>query len=245
MVLGSCRGLGSSVGRRRRCFGALLSLVAAIGCDAGAGGSTVAGVSSSGSAASSLPTMSANPAHGGDAASRAQGAAGVAGAVVAAGGGVAAAAPSGSGAAPRAGSAAADRASADRATAGAGVVAALAGSGAATGPAPTLSQIYETVYAMSCAVCHSMAPNDNQNGMLGMIRSKDQLYAALVNKPAQGAQCAGKGTYIVPGDPQTSLLMQKLSANPSCGSSMPLGSMLQPMQIELFRAWIAAGAMNN
>jgi hypothetical protein len=120
-----------------------------------------------------------------------------------------------------------------------------AGSGATSSSAPTLTEIYSKIYTLSCAACHSMAPSDNQNGMLGMIRSKDQLYAALVDKPAQGSQCMGKGTYIVPGHPETSLLIQKLSTKPPCGVSMPLGGMSQPHMLELLSAWIAAGALNN
>lgn len=119
-----------------------------------------------------------------------------------------------------------------------------AGSGA-TSAAPTLTQIYEMVYTMKCAACHSMAPSDNQNGKLGMLRSKDQLYDALVNKPAQGAMCMGKGTYVVPGKPEMSLLIQKLSAKPPCGVTMPLGGTLEPMLIEKLSAWISAGALNN
>jgi hypothetical protein len=101
------------------------------------------------------------------------------------------------------------------------------------------------LYTKSCAACHSMARSDNQNGMLGMIRSKDQLHAALVNQPAQGTQCMDKGTYIVPGHPETSLLMQKLSAKPPCGVVMPLGGMLQPNMVDMLSAWIAAGAPSN
>lgn len=98
---------------------------------------------------------------------------------------------------------------------------------------------------MKCAACHSMAPSDNQNGKLGMLRSKDQLYVALVNKPAQGSMCMGKGTYIIPGKPEQSLLIQKLSAKPPCGVTMPLGGGLELTHVEMLSAWIAAGAMNN
>jgi hypothetical protein len=113
------------------------------------------------------------------------------------------------------------------------------------GAAPTLQMVYDTVYVTNCAVCHGMMPSDNANGKLGMIRSKDMFYQALVGKPAQGAQCAGKGTYIVPGNPSMSLLLQKVSSTPPCGVEMPVGGMLQPTEVKMLTDWIMAGAMNN
>lgn len=114
-----------------------------------------------------------------------------------------------------------------------------------TAAPPTFSQVYETIYTASCAVCHSMAPSDSSNGRLGMIRSRNQLYEALLEKPAQGSKCADKGMYVVPGKPALSLLLQKLSATPPCGAEMPLGSMLDRQLVRQIEAWIAAGAPNN
>jgi hypothetical protein len=144
----------------------------------------------------------------------------------------------GAGAAGKAGSGDADTGPSTANTQGAAGAAAISGGA-------TLTQVYEMVYTPSCAVCHSMAPNDSMNGMLGMIRSKDQFYNALVNKPAQGTACSSKGTYVVPGEPDSSLLVQKLSAAPGCGVSMPLGGMLQPMHATLMGDWIASGAKND
>lgn len=116
---------------------------------------------------------------------------------------------------------------------------------ARTSTAPTLTQIYDTIYAMKCAVCHSMAPSDNANGALGMIRSKDQFYQAIVGKPTQGSQCTGEGMYVVAGNPAMSVLVQKTSAMPPCGMQMPLGGMLQQTEVKMLIDWISAGALNN
>jgi len=129
-------------------------------------------------------------------------------------------------------------------TGAAGMAAGMAGTGA-SGTAPTLTDLYDMVYVSNCAVCHGMNPSDNANGKLGMIKNKQAFYDTLVNKPAQGAQCAGKGMYIVPGNPSMSLLVQKVSSTPPCGVEMPVGGMLQPTEVKMLTDWIAAGAMNN
>jgi hypothetical protein len=106
--------------------------------------------------------------------------------------------------------------------------------------------VWEMVIVNQCAVCHGMMPKDSANGNLGNIKGgKDAFYNAVVNKPAQGSQCMGKGMYVVPGNPQMSLLLQKLSSTPPCGVEMPVGGMLEPDQVKLITDWVAAGAMNN
>jgi hypothetical protein len=129
----------------------------------------------------------------------------------------------------------------------AGMVATTAGTGAGPGAAPTLQMVYDSVYIASCAVCHGMKPTPTANGNLGDIKgSKDAFYNALVNKPALGAQCTGKGMYIVPGQPAQSLLIQKISqATPPCGTQMPPTGPLQSADIKLVTDWVMAGALNN
>jgi mono/diheme cytochrome c family protein len=116
---------------------------------------------------------------------------------------------------------------------------------APTGPAPTLTQIYDSVYVTNCAVCHGMVPNVNTNGNLGPIKNKDAFYMSLVNKPTQGPACMGKGMYIVPGQPAMSVLLQKVSTTPPCGVEMPVGGMLMASDVKLLTDWVAAGALNN
>jgi hypothetical protein len=130
----------------------------------------------------------------------------------------------------------------------------VAGTGAAgmgeTGA--TFSRIYEEIIVgTGCnggGLCHG--------GLVGMLTMNDKQssYDALVNVPAMGTNltgmpphCADSGTIrVVPGNPAASLLMQKLEDTQTCGDPMPPGiSRLPAEQIELFRMWIAAGAMND
>ncbi|HKU39997.1 MAG TPA: hypothetical protein VJR89_17675, partial [Polyangiales bacterium] len=134
----------------------------------------------------------------------------------------------------------------------AGTGAATAGTGAATagtgGGAPaqvTLSMVYTMLWS-KCALCHAMMPNPGSNGGLGSVNSKDVFYNAVVNKPLQGPLCMGKGMYVVPGKPEMSVLLQKLSMEmPPCGSQMPVGNPLDPAEIKLVSDWIAGGAKND
>jgi len=81
------------------------------------------------------------------------------------------------------------------------------------------------------------------------------LYTQLVNAPATGKYCGASGDAgadggavhirVVPGDPDHSLLYQKLAGHPPCGDPMPSTGPLSAAQIELVRSWIAAGANND
>jgi hypothetical protein len=129
----------------------------------------------------------------------------------------------------------------------AGSGAAAAGSGGAA--TATFTAVYDAIWGTSttgrCVTCHGMPASDAANGMLGGIMDKAALHAALVSKPALGGACTGKGMYVVPGSPQTSLLVQKLGAMPPCGSRMPLGGMLTAAELQLINDWIMAGAKND
>jgi hypothetical protein len=118
--------------------------------------------------------------------------------------------------------------------------------GTTGGAVPTLTMVYDTVWITNCAVCHGMAASANTNGNLGAVKGgKDVFYNMLVNKPAQGPQCVGKGMYIVPSSPTTSLLVQKVSSAPPCGVEMPVGGMLSAEDTKMLTDWITAGALNN
>lgn len=131
---------------------------------------------------------------------------------------------------------------------GSGVTGGAAGTGASSGAAPTLQMVYDMVYMTQCAICHGMKPSATANGNLGDIRgSKDAFYTAFVSKPAIGALCGGKGTYVVPGQPAQSLLIQKITQDtPPCGGTrMPPTGPLEPADIKLVTDWVMAGALNN
>ncbi len=80
------------------------------------------------------------------------------------------------------------------------------------------------------------------------------LHAALIGVPASAAACVGNETpRVVPGDPSKSLLYIKVAAKLDgcavpCGDTMPLGPDIAPLsasEVELIRAWIAAGAQDD
>ncbi|HVW25688.1 MAG TPA: PQQ-binding-like beta-propeller repeat protein [Polyangiaceae bacterium] len=119
--------------------------------------------------------------------------------------------------------------------------------------APTFANVYAAVIAKSCidSQCHGASMQGNLN-MQGGITA----YTDLVNVPAGGTcpgpdgstedSCAcGKSGKIrvVPGHPEQSLLIEKLSGNPSCGDRMPPNAepLSQDLQ-DLVKNWILAGA---
>jgi hypothetical protein len=67
-----------------------------------------------------------------------------------------------------------------------------------------------------------------------------------MSKGASGSQCGGK-TYVVAGQPDASLVYDKLAnETPSCGVRMPAsGTVLTAAEIATVRGWIAAGAKND
>ena len=127
-------------------------------------------------------------------------------------------------------------------------LAACSSSSAPSGPPATFSEIYPLIYPRQtraqCNFCHSLPPNNTSNGLLSMGSEKATAYAALIGKTSASSHCSGKA-YVVPGDPDHSLLLKKLTL-PECGDRMPLGGdPLTPEQLEMIRSWIAAGAMND
>jgi hypothetical protein len=133
----------------------------------------------------------------------------------------------------------------------------MGGMGGTGGMAPTFEPKWSAIYpeiitAKGCsqgAQCHGGA-----GGMLNMSDAAT-AYAALVGVAAMGVlpgapNCSESGlTRVVPGDPDNSLLVQKLSNTQTCGTQMPpggpQGGTFGPGQLEAVKAWIAAGAPNN
>lgn len=132
---------------------------------------------------------------------------------------------------------------------GAGVGAAGGSGGAAgatAGGAVTFTRIYDTFF-MTCRseVCHG--------GMLDIpgvgldMQTKESAYASLVGRMAAATgACASSGLMrVVPSDPAKSLVFLKVSGTQPCGDEMPPAAMNTKENIELLRAWIAGGALNN
>jgi hypothetical protein len=135
------------------------------------------------------------------------------------------------------------------AAAGGDAAVAEAGDAMVDGPAaaPTFSQVYSTVIATRCMPCHTTSSGVGVTiGMLDMS-SQATAYANLVNKPAAGAVCSGKGTRVVPGQPDMSIFYLKVSLDDPtpCGAKMPLGGELTAAEANLIHDWIMGQAQND
>ncbi len=123
-----------------------------------------------------------------------------------------------------------------------------------TGPTPnlqpTLASIQREIFdtqdssgRRACASCHTDAGRTPSAG----LNLRDGVsFASLVGKPS--ARKAG-ATFVVPGDPDASYLIQKLEGGRTdiVGSRMPLGGppYLTDGQLLVLRRWIALGAKND
>jgi mono/diheme cytochrome c family protein len=101
---------------------------------------------------------------------------------------------------------------------------------------------FDSLYALmstSCTGCHGA-------GKTLDLSTPELAHANLVGVSAQYSACAGDGgippVRVVAGSPEDSLLIAKLQGTQICGKQMPPKALLAPEQVELFRAWIAAGA---
>jgi hypothetical protein len=107
----------------------------------------------------------------------------------------------------------------------------------------TWSALFSEVIAPNCdnGYCHG-------GGIGGLaITDAASTYAALVEVAAMGMACGPTGAVrVVPGDPDGSLIVQKIEGTQSCGAAMPkdLPSLSQA-DIDRVRAWILDGAMDN
>jgi hypothetical protein len=133
-------------------------------------------------------------------------------------------------------------------SAAAGTSGGAAGGGATGGGSATWTMVYDALFASSaaagCGACHGGAANPSLNGGFGGLMTKDAAYMALVGKMSSTSMCMGK-SYVVAGMPEMSLLYQKVAMAPMCGMRMPPGSTLPMDKVDLLKAWIMAGAMNN
>jgi hypothetical protein len=111
----------------------------------------------------------------------------------------------------------------------------------------TWTEVYTGIIQPTCSGCHNPGGLGGTSGKLDMS-SQDTAYANLVNAPASGSACAGKGTRVTPSNAATSIMYQKVSpADPApCGSKMPFGGAALPQdEVDEIASWINAGAMNN
>ena len=114
---------------------------------------------------------------------------------------------------------------------------------------PTFSSIQRDIFSSSdtagrvaCTSCHNAEGAVIANGL---NLTGASAYNALVNAPSTGNPSTIR---VVPGDPETSYLIQKLEGAPGIvGERMPrtTGPFLTPGQITIIRRWIEFGAANN
>ena len=114
---------------------------------------------------------------------------------------------------------------------------------------PTLSSIQREIFnkpdstgRLSCTQCHTNAGRTPSGGLLLI---EGQSFQALVNQPSRAKAGA---TFVVPGDPDNSYIIQKLEGAPSIvGVRMPRGAgpFLTAGQMSIIRRWIQLGAKND
>jgi hypothetical protein len=95
-----------------------------------------------------------------------------------------------------------------------------------------------------CVTCHNPTGEGGTVGKLDMS-SQSTAFTNLVGVAAAGAECSGKGTRVVAGDADMSILYQKVTT-PTCGSMMPLGGAALANDLtDEIEGWINAGAKND
>jgi hypothetical protein len=105
----------------------------------------------------------------------------------------------------------------------------------------TLSGDVQPIFTSTCALsgCHA-----GTNPQLDLNLSEGQTFANVVNVPAMELATMNR---VTPGQPNSSYLVHKVQGTHldegGSGFQMPIGgSPLTQTQIDLIRAWIAAGA---
>ena len=142
------------------------------------------------------------------------------------------------------GSAGIGGASGSSGSAGSGALAGAGGLAGASG-GPSFVQV-QAIFDNHCVLCHDKSKLGLPSyPALSLVQGDART--ALVNRPA--LETCG-GTYVVPGKPQQSYLIHKLSDNPPCeGARMPAGfEILKPpplsgAELASITAWISAGAL--
>jgi hypothetical protein len=112
----------------------------------------------------------------------------------------------------------------------------------------TFTQVYSTVIRNRCMPCHTTETGIGVSvGRLDMT-SQGAAYQNLVGAPAAGAACAGRGTRVIAGEHDSSLMYLKISLDDPapCGSKMPLnGPPLSQEEADMIQHWIDQGAKND
>ena len=109
--------------------------------------------------------------------------------------------------------------------------------------APTFERIQTQVFNLSCSSdsCHSHV---GQAG--GLVLEQGYSWASLVNeRPTNGVAAAHGLMRVMPGNPDMSFLMDKISGSLPAGEGFPMPYNSAPLTsdtVDIMHAWIAAGA---
>ncbi|WP_321543607.1 PKD domain-containing protein [Hyalangium rubrum] len=106
---------------------------------------------------------------------------------------------------------------------------------------PTYSADIQPIWSPTCTTCHTGA---GPSGSLNLQEANS--YASLVNR--NGSAACGTFARVLPGEPDESLLVLKISGD-GCGGRMPQLDTsyfdTNPGELIRIRSWILAGAPNN
>ncbi|MEM9188397.1 MAG: hypothetical protein AAGF12_04445 [Myxococcota bacterium] len=114
---------------------------------------------------------------------------------------------------------------------------------------PTFPSLYQNVLFPLCGQsCHNpILPMQFDRSNLD-LSTEDIAYQALVGEAPQGDTCGAQGGVLVDPNmpPDSSLFIQKFQTDTTtCGEEMPPGVGTPENVVEVFRQWIAAGALRN
>jgi hypothetical protein len=94
-----------------------------------------------------------------------------------------------------------------------------------------------------CPGCHGSVVSQ---GGLGGLGDFDAGYDELVTDGSVQCFTSSFTRQVVPGDPDASFLINKISGSPDCGSNMPIsGSPVSEQDIDLISSWIRDSAPKN
>jgi hypothetical protein len=94
------------------------------------------------------------------------------------------------------------------------------------------TSILRDVFTPRCGDVGCHAASNPANG-LDLV--SPGIEVRTMNRPAAG--CVGQ-MLVVPGDPDRSLMIRKLSGKPTCGVPMPVGEPLRDEEVTCIREWI-------
>jgi mono/diheme cytochrome c family protein len=110
---------------------------------------------------------------------------------------------------------------------------------------PVTSNAFAAAYAVlntNCISCHGA-------GKTLDMSTPELAHAQLVGVEAKYKACAADGglpkVRVVPGAPESSLLIEKIEGHPSCGKQMPSAMLMGAEDIATLRAWVTAGAPSH